>query len=906
MMQKQHFHIILSTLLCFASLESSEKTLPPFLQNGNQTLVDAESEVQSIRELLEIGHWNTAAARCQQLISTLNTSPMLHKDLLNDLNFLLATCDALQGNYKDALPLYNQCLQSIKEIGSLRKERDIRVNLGIAHFYLNEFDKAQQQLLLASKTPDESREFLLAQLYLARIALETNNYDELDHLLNSLERQIPKNHLLRYELASLHGKTLFKRQDFHGAAQYFEQAVPKHHAAYVDWYCDTLYHLGLSYCQGSYDPSLSIQQQADLLTKGEQAFKKLIDQRPLEQNYMALGRCYLMKGKLTQDSSALVEAGRIFAQASLFQTAEATNEAQLLRAQAGATYLIREKLYLKLIQQETLPSEFVAKAWYWRGLNDYEEGERLAKEGREEEAQSTFAKAKQWFSKAFELSLSNDKPQASLALKFQALASFHQNEAQGHAVCFSTLEKLIRQYPDLLLATKDPDEIFFLCGQASYQIASHNQRSEYINQAKKLLREGIDRFPQGNWADRSLELIATIEFESGNYEEAARLFEQLAALYPSSPRAGNALFWQAHCFEQCGNDPMKIRHLKQQVYESYPSSPLAAEAYFFVYSFRDYLQGDREAIKHLRGFAARYPESPLIINALYLIGLDATRDRKSPEGKRLSRKNLTQAIESFVGVETAFDKLAAAGKIPSDQWDNYVFIRYRSMLDRAHANLAIGKASSGSKSHIYLEYAAAAFRQLLEEFDRQDNPLILSLKKREPYPSIQEEGSYWLAQALLEQGHIDEAKNKLHQMIDQYKNLKITRGYFLAKVWCDLAKAAFEKKAYAEALQAFAAAEDAARGKLLSTDERLNLWIQQSECHEAMGAIDQSILILSKVINDEAISGLRLKAMFLRAEAYEKQGRPELARKQLDALAKKGGQWGQKAKTKLIEDYGNL
>jgi hypothetical protein len=62
--------------------------------------------------------------------------------------------------------------------------------------------------------------------------------------------------------------------------------------------------------------------------------------------------------------------------------------------------------------------------------------------------------------------------------------------------------------------------------------------------------------------------------------------------------------------------------------------------------------------------------------------------------------------------------------------------------------------------------------------------------------------------------------------------------------------------------------------------------------------------ILSKVINDETISGLRLKAMFLRAELYELQKRPELALKQLEATSKKGGEWGKKAKEKLEKEYG--
>ena len=62
--------------------------------------------------------------------------------------------------------------------------------------------------------------------------------------------------------------------------------------------------------------------------------------------------------------------------------------------------------------------------------------------------------------------------------------------------------------------------------------------------------------------------------------------------------------------------------------------------------------------------------------------------------------------------------------------------------------------------------------------------------------------------------------------------------------------------------------------------------------------------LLSQVINENAISGQRLKAMFLRAEVYELQGRKELAKKQLVALSLKGGEWGLQAKEKLDKDYG--
>ena len=71
-----------------------------------------------------------------------------------------------------------------------------------------------------------------------------------------------------------------------------------------------------------------------------------------------------------------------------------------------------------------------------------------------------------------------------------------------------------------------------------------------------------------------------------------------------------------------------------------------------------------------------------------------------------------------------------------------------------------------------------------------------------------------------------------------------------------------------------------------------------------MHRYDDAIMVLSKVVNDDAVSSLRLKAMYLRAETYEQQGRAELARKQLESMVKKGGPWAEQAKIKLEKDYG--
>ncbi|MDB6080815.1 MAG: hypothetical protein JWO53_87, partial [Chlamydiia bacterium] len=84
-----------------------------------------------------------------------------------------------------------------------------------------------------------------------------------------------------------------------------------------------------------------------------------------------------------------------------------------------------------------------------------------------------------------------------------------------------------------------------------------------------------------------------------------------------------------------------------------------------------------------------------------------------------------------------------------------------------------------------------------------------------------------------------------------------------------------------------------------SKDLLLEIWIAKSQCYKEMGKLDQAMVLLSQIINNNTASQLRIKAMLLRAEIYELQKRNDLAIKQLEAAATKGGEWGEQAKQKL-------
>lgn len=358
--------------------------------------------------------------------------------------------------------------------------------------------------------------------------------------------------------------------------------------------------------------------------------------------------------------------------------------------------------------------------------------------------------------------------------------------------------------------------------------------------------------------DQTLYLTGLLHFKNGNRQEALKAF---ASLSEHSPLLPEALYWSG----RAQDDP---KPLFTRVFQEFPSSKYAAEAYFYLYPYREYMQGSREAVKHLQNFPEKFPRHPLAINALYLLGIDCTRDRKTPEGKWIRKKSYREAINNFEKVEK---KCAELNTFPP--------LYYQSILEKGLAYGALAKTAQGAKREINLQFAEETFRHLLKE------PIPLELK---------EQAAYSLAATLIE-AH-KEAEGVLNSL------LEFASGYYLSKGWYEKGRLKALKADWREALGCFENAQESACG--LSADERLSLLIEESECYKMLNMLDQAMLVLSQVINDDAISALRLKAMFLRSEIYEKQGRFELARKQLEAAAPKGGEWGARALAKLEKEYG--
>lgn len=370
---------------------------------------------------------------------------------------------------------------------------------------------------------------------------------------------------------------------------------------------------------------------------------------------------------------------------------------------------------------------------------------------------------------------------------------------------------------------------------------------------EELARVSLERASD---SDKTLFLLGQLLFKQKKWAEAEALFLKLMQSYPKSPLVADSLLFVANCTEG-----QKAREYRRTLFETYPEAPAAGEAYFGYYSYRDYVQGDRTALKHLQKMEELFPDSPYLISAHYLIGLDEKRDRKSAHGKWIRKKNMMEAIDSLQAAETLFERLEKS--MGKEERAFFQQVRYQATLERAQANLQVAEESQGAKRQIFLQYAAEVFSQLRNELKGD----------------LREESTFWLAQTVLKTQDEAAAEQLFQELV------KASSAYYRGRSFVELGKIAMRQDDLQKALSLFAKAE----GSPFSADEKIDLWIQKSLCYRDLQDYDQAMLILSQAINDPCISSLRVKAMYLRAEIYALQGRHELAKKQKEAADKKGG-----------------
>lgn len=405
--------------------------------------------------------------------------------------------------------------------------------------------------------------------------------------------------------------------------------------------------------------------------------------------------------------------------------------------------------------------------------------------------------------------------------------------------------------------------------------------------------EKIDNFHKlamdGSYRDLQSYIVAILYYKTENYNKAADIFLEVdnGSFYKDQ-----ALYWAARALEKSGADQKKIQPLYFELYQNYPQSAYAADAFYHTYSEQEYLLGDKDSIKHLRSFVETYTDSPLLLKAYFLLGLDALRDRRSPSGKLVSRENLSEAIDAFQKVESLYDTFLKEHRLTLSELPQWHLLKAHAMLERAKANKEIAEKASAAKKEIFAAYAVEVFKQWLEQYTKEQR-----------FHPLEEEAHFLFAELLFQNRQYEQAEALLHQLIGKYNELGITTSYFLAKSFALESHIAKIKNQNLLALAKINQAIEPHRAKLFDIDEYLTLLIDKALIFKDLNRIEEGMTQLSEVINYQAISSLRLKAMLLRAEFYATQGKRILAKKQLESLALKGGEWAQKAKEILDKEY---
>lgn len=778
---------------------------------------------------------------------------------------------------------------------------EAQFELGLLDFIQQDFPKAAAAFMLLKVEKTKPQLYLLSELFLARIAQQQGHFKEADSILESLGSKISKDEPLRFEWSYLRGEIAFEMQQYSKAIQFLKEALSPEFSEKQPWYTDTLYHLGWSYLKIGDEVAFEQDQKVQYLQKAQETFKTLFSIAPKEEAVLALAQCYLSQANHLKQSHYYTKAEELLSKSEYFSSKDGQAQALLLRAEATPTYAARDQFYRELTEKASDSGLFYANGWYMRGLNDFENG-RLSLESQNYiAAQNSFERSIEAFKKAFDLLKEKDLPQAGAALKYRALATGYSNESEADPKALKILETLISDYPDIWESMPNKDEIYYLQGYYAGRSAKNDAKSKHLEVAEQSLQAAAS-VPNGTFGDQALNNLGALYYAEENYSKAEEAYLQLTSKYPLSPLAGEAWLWSACCADHLQADGSIGKERRRQAYERHPNSPSAAESFFTSYTYPEYLQGDKSSIKHLQSFTERFAATHFLIDAHYLIGLDYKRDRKTPEGRWIRKKSLTEAIDSFQKAEIVFDELSEKNLIPVDKLNYYTAMGYRATLERAMINLKIAEEAYGAKKQIYLDYAEEVFKNLSQELHSGKSPYVQRLYQENTYPLIDEETSFWLAQTYIKGSKDEEADRILSGMIDLYKKNNTAKGYYLARSFDEQGKIALRSQDYPKALQQFKNAEEAAKGNVLSTDQKLELWIQQSLCYRGLGQYDDAVLILSKVINDDAVSALRMKAMYLRAETYEQEKRPDLARKQLESMVKKGGIWARKAQEKLDKD----
>ena len=745
------------------------------------------------------------------------------------------------------------------------------LELAIILFEKKEYSEALVKLdYIKSKFP-MSKIQILADIYYVKIAHIQEKYQLAQDILAKMVLNNKMYDSFFVEISILKGINAFFLKNYFDAILNFEDAINCENCNSEKEISEVITNLINSYIELYKNKSNYQNIPSDRLQKGEIFLESLQKQNYTDENCIALAELFLLKFNNLNDEEAKKKCIRVLDTAS----EKIKSKALLIRAQLATKPEEREFFLKSIVELKSEKDECFATAWILMALNK--------KETEQINSQHESFNSRHYLMKAIkhiaETSISDEKIIQLLVettIKFQEIEELNM----VYSLINSLIKSKVMLSKNLYLSAQIASNIYQLNGEESFLEAG-------IRDLKSSVGLNLD-FKEMNL---NFLLLGKLQILIGDREEAITTFHLILKQNPDLNLVSETLFWLAK-IEKSKEEKQK---LYKRIYLEDPNSIFAAEACFSIFEQEQYIQGEKEAIQHLKTFIKTFSKSPFTLNALYLLGLDLKRNRKNAKGKWISKKNLIQSIDNFQKLEFLYLYLNNNNDFSQEQKTYYRGLYYRAILERGSANHMIGIESFEAKKQIYIKYAEEVFKSLISIIEQNNDSNL--------FQNLFFESHVRLASSLIESNNLIEAEIILNTLIIKSREMGITKGYYLSRGWNLLGTIDFMQKKFSLALEKFNEAEETSKGRVLNTDQKLEQWIQISECYKNLNEYDQAMSQLSKIINADVISALRIKAMVLRSEIYTLQGRSELARKQLEAAALRGGEWGKKAKEQLVKDY---
>lgn len=838
---------------CYKEAIEHYQAAESLLQKGACTKTSQQSGIllQKVRfRLAECYYLSAEYEKSLELLSGAQTGENVDHEML----YLSALCFKEKQEYEKAVRLFERYSQNADPKELAHYDQAI-FEIGLQAFQQHNFSKASRLFEQTSQT--KGKIGLASTLYLARIELEEGRAEACEKRLASLPLAPTPSTSVAFEIAFLRGLAAYQLGNLGKARFYFEKALQQETPH--SWKSQLLYHLGWCYVRLAKEASLPAKGYEELYQLAEEKFDALL-LYDKESALLSLAQTYLLSAKQLNkpDLFNKIEArlqGESF-------SPEGQLQLLLLKAEIAESYEQAEALLKQAVEVSGAPPSLKSQAWQLRGMNTF----RAALASRDQQT-LLFNQAIHAFEHAFALAKPLDKKQAAHLLKLKAKAHLYVNQPKE---TLSTLHELLSQFEE---SVDEREETYYLRG-----LIAARMPSTHYSLAIDSLNQVIQHASSGKYVPDALYVLGTLYYEQKGYQAAQETFEKLAHDYPLSDYAPKAWYWAAEAALKQGFSP----HVQwEQVYELYPKSELAPEAYFRRYEFAAYLNGNLAALKHLKELICRFNSPPHLILTHYLLAHHAD----SFASARTSYTALLDAYEQYCHENQPGEEI-------------YVYYRYKALLELA--SLALTSSTTEDKELGEIE---DLLRVLVHDFEKDGHPNTALLKKRGRYPSILEEGEFLLAKVYIKKGKVAAAQALFTHMLTHYDGAGISKGRFLPKIWVEQAKLSMGIGDYKTALFCLEIANKCGAEEL-SEEQALTVWILQSECYREKKEYDVAMRLLSKVINSEIASPLRIKAMYMRAELYELEGRYELAIRQLEAISKKGGEWALIAETHLRTHYG--